>query len=180
MENKTILLETERLILRRMESTDAEDMFKNYCSNDNVSKYVCWNTHKSLEDTKTYVNNVAIPENNEEYNLKWVLVLKETNEVIGCIDAHRADLKKKSIMLGWCLSESYWGQGLMPEAGKVVRDYLFSLGFVRIWAYHNIENPKSGRVMAKIGMTHEGTLRKVDLDNKGNLIDCDYWSIIKE
>lgn len=180
MEGITKIFETERLILRKFEITDAEDMYKNYCSNENVAKYVRWTAHKSLNETKAYLENVLLPRYNEEICYCWAIVLKETNEVIGCIDVCELGNKNLSAMLGWCLSEKYWGQGLMPEAGKVVRDYLFSEGIVRIWAKHNVVNKKSGRVMQKIGMKYEGTSIKSDFDNQGNLIDCDIYAIVKE
>ena len=179
MDNKSKLFETERLVLRRHELSDAEDMYKNYCSNDNVTKFLSWNTHESLEATKEYLKNVALPKYEKENTYMWAVVLKETNEVIGCIEASKVDLNFKSVMFGWVLSEKYWGQGLMPEAARVIRDYLFDEGFVRIWAYHNKDNPKSGRVMQKIGMFHEGSLKKYSFDNKGNFIDCELYAITK-
>ena len=47
-----ITLETNRLILRPFEITDAWDMYNNWTSDDEVTKYVTWNTHKSVEQTK--------------------------------------------------------------------------------------------------------------------------------
>lgn len=175
---KAKLFETERLILRRFEFSDAEDMYENYCSNDNVTKMLSWNTHASLDDTKAYLKNVALPRY-EHDDYMWAVVLKETNEVIGCIDINEYNLNKKSACFGWVLSEKYWGQGLMPEAARVIRDYMFSEGFVRLWAYHYVGNEKSGRVMQKIGMTHEGTLHKYAYDNQGNLIDVELYAITK-
>lgn len=105
--------------------------------------------------------------------------LKETGEVIGSISVPKYDLEKKSAELGWVLDDRYWGKGLMPEAATIIRDYLFSLGFIRIWAVHNIANPKSGRVMQKIGMQREGILRKFGLNNKGELVDMEMYSIVK-
>ena len=49
-EEKT--LETERLILRPLTVNDAEEAFKNWTSDDEVSKYVRWSTHKNVEETK--------------------------------------------------------------------------------------------------------------------------------
>ena len=178
MENKTKLFETERLFLRRFELADAEQMYNNYCSNDNVTKMLSWDTHSSLDDTKQYLEKVALPRYDEKAYM-WAVVLKETNEVIGSIDVNHYDLNKKSACLGWVLSEKYWGRGLMPEAAKVVRDYLFSEGFVRLWAYHYVGNDKSGRVMQKIGMIHEGTLHKYAYNNKGNLVDVELYAITK-
>lgn len=179
MINRTKLFETDRLILRRLELSDSEDMFKNYCNSDTVTEYLSWNTHQSIEDTKEYISNIALPKYDQEYAYLWVLVFKGTNEVIGSVEVSDIDLKRKSAMIGWVLSEKYWGQGLMPEAASVVRDYIFNERFVRLWAYHNVKNPKSGRVMQKIGMLHEGTLKKYAFDNKGNFIDCELYAITK-
>ena len=52
-EEKT--LETERLILRPLTVKDAEEAFKNWTSDDEVSKYVRWSTHKNVEETKEYI-----------------------------------------------------------------------------------------------------------------------------
>lgn len=173
-------MKSKRLILRKFTYDDASDMFNNYCNNDNVSRYVTWQTHKSIEDTKKYLANVVLPEYKLDNTYRWAIVLKETNAVIGCIDVVKLNLITKSAEIGYVLSEKYWGQGIMPEAGELVVSYLFSLGFIRVWAVHDIDNPKSGRVMQKLGMKKEGTLRKYALRSDGTLADCDIYSIINE
>ena len=54
-------IETKRLILRPFELDDAESMFNNWASDEEVTKYLTWNTHKSIEETKSvlafWVNN---------------------------------------------------------------------------------------------------------------------------
>lgn len=68
----------------------------------------------------------------------------------------------------------------MPEAGKAVVKYLFEeVRFNRIAADHDKNNPKSGRVMQKIGMTYEGTLRQAGFCNQG-VIDDVWYSILWE
>ena len=68
----------------------------------------------------------------------------------------------------------------MPEAGKEVVRYLFEeVGFNRIAATHAKNNPKSGRVMQKIGMTYEGILRKAGFCNQG-VIDEVWYSILRD
>lgn len=180
MEEYTINLETERLILRKFTYDDANEMFENYCKYESVAKYVTWKAHRDVDETKKYLANVVLPDYRKAYTYKWAIVLKKTNQVIGCIDVVSKDLVKKSAEIGYALSEKYWGRGLMPEAGRVVVSYLFSQGFVRVWADHNVENLKSGRVMQKIGMTKEGTFRKFGISNNGTLVDCDVYSIINE
>lgn len=173
----TKLFETQRLILRKATIDDAENIYDNYASRDKVTEFLSWNTHQSLDDTREYLEKVMLPSYNEE-RYCWYLKYKENHQIIGCIDVCKMDKNKKQAELGWVLSDDYWGKGLMPEAAMVVLEYLKSLDFVRIYARHNVQNPKSGRVMQKIGMKFEGILRKSDFDNKGNLIDMAVYSYI--
>ncbi len=63
--------------------------------------------------------------------------------------------------LGYWIGIPYWGRGFCTEAGQAVIDYGFTtLDLNRIQATHFSRNPASGRVMAKLRMVHEGTLRQ--------------------
>jgi RimJ/RimL family protein N-acetyltransferase len=63
--------------------------------------------------------------------------------------------------LGYWIGKPYWNQGYCTEAAAaVVRFALLDLGLRRVFARHFSRNPASGRVMQKIGMRHEGTLRR--------------------
>lgn len=172
-------IETERLILRKFKLSDAKQMFKNYTSHDKVTEYLTWNAHKKLEDTQDYLKNIVLPAYDKKDTYRWAIVWKENNEVIGCIDVVQGDDRKARAELGWVVGDEYWGRGIMPEAAKSVVEYLFKIGYERIQAYHDVKNPNSGKVMAKIGMKHEGTLRRYGLAKNGELKDCDIWAIIK-
>ena len=180
MEKYTTEIETERLILRKFKITDADDMFNNYCSHSVVTEFLTWQPHKSVEETKEYLKNIVLPEYDEDYTYRWAIVLKEINQVIGCIDVVKKNVVKQKVELGYVLGDGFWGKGIMPEAGKSVVSYLFEENFVRIQAIHDVDNPKSGRVMQKIGMTYEGTLRKYEKRSDGELRDCKMYAIIKE
>lgn len=171
-------IETERLILRRFELSDAKEMFDNYTSHEKVTAYLTWKPHKSVEDTKKYLTEVVLPAYQKLDCYRWAIVLKENGQVIGVIDASLSVDKNKKAQLGWVIGDKYWGRGIMPEAGKAVLQYLFNIGYERIEAIHFVDNKKSGRVMQKIGMKHEGTLRKFHIDANGKLIDCEMYSII--
>ena len=68
----------------------------------------------------------------------------------------------------------------MPEAANGVLKFLFEeVEFNKIAADHDKNNPKSGRVMQKIGMKYEGTLRKAGFCNQG-IIDEVWYSLLKE
>lgn len=178
MAEKTKLMETERLILRKFKSDDAENVYKNYASKDNVTEFLTWKSHKSLEDTKAYLENFVLPAYEQDDTYRWAIEFKETNEVIGCIDVVRMNKQFSKVELGWVLDDSQWGKGLMPEAAREVLRYLIEEGFVRIEAHHNVANPKSGRVMEKIGMQYEGTLRKFSKNNDGELVDMKMYAYV--
>ncbi|MBP3431629.1 MAG: GNAT family N-acetyltransferase [Clostridia bacterium] len=175
----TQTIETERLILRRFKIEDAQDMFENYANSEKVAEFVKWNAHKNVEETEEYLQNCVLPKYENPDNYCWAVVLKELGQVIGCIDVVGMDEKYLRAELGWVLGEKFWGKGYMPEAGKAVLKLLFDLGFVRVQAKHHLGNPKSGRVMEKLGMTYEGILKKYDHDKEGNLIDLKFWAITK-
>lgn len=170
----TNTIETERLILRRFEFQDAQAMYDNWASNDNVTKFLTWPTHTSVETTKDVLIN-WIDSYKEISTYHWAITLKGNDEVIGDISVTKIDEECLTAELGWCMSEDYWGQGIMPEAALAVRDYLFdSVGFNRIAAIHDSNNPKSGRVMQKIGMQYEGTKRQASKNNQGICDICLY------
>ena len=179
MEHKgTKRLETDRLILRRYTEADAEPMYKNWASDPEVSKYLTWPTHSSVEVTKSLVTEwIARYENPDYYN--WVIELKETGEVVGNISVVEVVEKIEAVEIGYCMGKAWWGRGIMPEALGAVMDYLFDeVGMNRVYAGHDVNNPKSGRVMQKAGMRYEGTLRGSGRNNQG-IVDVVRYGLLK-
>lgn len=180
MKKKTKILKTDRLILRKFKISDGYDVFNHYASHEIVTKYLTWKPHKSLDDTIDYLNDVVLKRYESDYSYCWAITLKATGQVVGCIDVRSLDLSTKKCTLGWVLGDEFWGRGIMTEAAKVVVDYLFEEGFVRIQSHHHIENIASGRVMQKIGMKYEGTLKKYVLDKYGELQDCKIYAVTQK
>lgn len=173
-------IKTERLILRKFKISDAEYMFNNWASDPEVTKYLSWPYHKELATTKKIIN-IYLEEykSSEVYN--WAIVPKEYGEVIGSITVVEMSNEKEQCEIGYCISKSYWNQGITTEALKAVIRYLINkIGFKRVQAKHNSDNSASGKVMLKAGMEYEGRLRKYNKNNSGELVDCDMYSILKE
>lgn len=172
------ILETERLILRKVESKDLEDMFY-YCSKKEVSKYVTWDTHQTLSDTKEFLGFVL----NQYLNGKvapWAIEYKETRKMIGTIDFVTWQPKHNSAEVGYVISPDYWDKGITTEATKeLIRFGFEKMDLVRIQARCFTENIGSARVMEKAGMTFEGILRK-GMKIKGKHWDLKMYSILKE
>ena len=160
----TRTIETKRLILRKLEISDLEQVYNNWCSDPKVSKYVTWDMHKNIEQTKEYINfKLGLYE--KDYRFDWVVVIKETNEVIGEIDAVKQSLNYNLVELGYCYGSKYWNNGYATEALSAVIKYLKEVALVeKVTACHISTNPASGRVMQKAGMKYDATLKEYVVD----------------
>ncbi|MCR5835766.1 MAG: GNAT family N-acetyltransferase [Lachnospiraceae bacterium] len=175
----TKTIETERLILRQFKPEDAQAMFDNWASEDEVSKWLPWPTHENVEVTKWILSDWIPKYENPDY-YKWAIELKSTGKIIGDISIVRVYEHIAGGELGYCLGSKWWGNGIMPEAGKAVIKFLFEeVGFNRIQANYFSNNQKSGRVMQKIGMTYEGTKRQAGMSKQG-ISDMVEYAILKE
>lgn len=155
----TKTIETDRLILRKFQISDAEQMYTNWATDENTNRYVSWPMHKSVEETRTIVQNWIAEY--EEISFNWVVELKETHEIIGNIMVISISLKHSNCEIGYCYGSAYWGNGYATEALKAVIDYLLSeCKFHVVEAKHLSLNPASGRVMEKAGMVKEATLKE--------------------
>ncbi len=174
----TQALETTRLLLRRAQENDAEAMFHNWCSDPEVSKYLTWPTHETVDVTKAVLGTWIDGYQSPDY-YQWMIVPKDLGQPIGTISVvHRRD-KIASAEIGYCIGKSWWHQGITPEALGAVIDYLFDIvGMNRIEACHDVNNPNSGRVMEKCGMRLEGIHRAADRNNQG-ICDLARYAILK-
>jgi len=171
-------LETERLILRKVTLEDIEDMYE-YTSEEKVSKFVTWNTHKSLSDTKEFIRFILDKYKNKKI-APWGIEHKENGKLIGTIDFLWWKPDHKVAEIGYVISKDYWGLGLTTEAGKEVVKFGFkNMDLVRVQAKCLIENTGSSRVMEKMGMSFEGIIRKREY-SKGKHRDLKMYSILRE
>ncbi|MFD4706029.1 GNAT family N-acetyltransferase [Gottfriedia sp. NPDC058432] len=172
------LLETERLILRKLSLNDIEEMFQ-YGSNEEVSKYVTWDTHKTLSDTRGFIELVINKYNNSQV-APWGIEYKGNGKLIGTVDYVWWDSKHKTAEIGYVISQDYWGKGITTEAVKeVIRFGFTEMDLVRIQARCFVENIGSSRVMEKTGMSFEGIIRQ-GMFVKGKHQDLKVYSILKD
>ena len=148
-----MILETERLILRPWEEADAKECYK-YAKDPRVGPVAGWPVHTSEENSRQLIQDVLMaPET-------YAIVLKETGLPIGSIGLHHSDLAEKDdeAELGYWLGVDYWGQGLVPEAGRELLRHAFEdLNLVRIWCGYFNGNEKSKRVQEKLGFKYQWT-----------------------
>ncbi len=174
----TKVLETERLILRPFSIDDAEAVYHNWASDPEVTKFLSWPTHTSIEVTRSV--RFLDAENYDKLDYyNWAIVLKELGEPIGALSGY-VEEDVNAVRLGYCIGKPWWRQGIVPEAVReIIRFFFEEVEVQRISAYHDPENGASGAVMRKCGMTYEGTLRRHDLSNRG-IVDKASYSILRE
>lgn len=171
----TIPLQTSRLLLRRFQPGDAEDIFEWTASAEN-SRYIMERPHQTLRQAEQQLEqNIRQYRKNDFY--LWAIVLQR--EVIGYITGNEISEENRSVSLGYCIKKKYWNRGLVTEAAAAVAGHLFSAGFERIAASHHPDNPASGRVMQKIGMTFEGRVHNSSM-LAGKVCDCMQYAITRD
>ena len=152
-------LETHRLILREFKLEDAEKVYNSWATDPKCTKYVNFEVHQDINDTvevlKRWINEC------QNGGYRWLVELKDTNEVIGTIEVDKINSKHNNCEVGYAYASKYWGCGYATEALKRVLEYLLSeVGFYLVEANHYASNIPSGKVMEKAGMKKDGILRK--------------------
>ena len=179
MEHKgTLTIETGRLFLRRFTMEDAQLMFRNWASDPEVTKFLTWPAHESVDITRSILQSwtdaYAAPN-----NYQWAIELKEIHEPIGSIAAVKTDDQTESASMGYCIGRKWWGRGITAEALRAVITFFFEeVGMNCVSACHDPHNPNSGKVMRKSGMTYEGTWRAAGRNNIG-ICDESWYAILK-
>ncbi len=150
MENKRIIAETERLILRRYKKEDVQDLFE-YLSDEEVVKYEPYKP-MTLEEAKE--------------NLEWrigtdemiAVELKKSHKMIGNVYMGRRDFE--ALEMGYVFHRNYWGQGYAAESCKALIKQALKNGVHRIYAECDPENKNSWKLLEALGFQREAHFRK--------------------
>lgn len=172
-------LETDRLVLRRYVKEDAAAMYQNWASDQEVTRFLTWPAHSSLEVSQRVTEDWVNQYSNENY-YHWAIVLKDNkDEPIGDIAVVNWKENISTVQIGYCIGRTWWHRGITSEALKAVMDFLFDVVDAnRVEARHDPRNIHSGNVMKKCGMKYEGTLRSSDWNNQG-VCDACYYALLK-
>ena len=150
-----MILYTDRLILRKWEESEAEEMFK-YASDPDIGPITGWPPHESVEDSQYVIKNVLTGEE------AYAICLKEDNKPVGTIElklGDKAELAEggNGCELGFWLGKPFWGRGIVPEASReLIRRAFEDLGFDKVWCGYYDGNKKSMRAQEKLGFKYYG------------------------
>lgn len=171
-------IETQRLILRKPRMDDANAMFTGWAQDSEVTRYLTWRPHKSIEESHEIIR-ICLKLWEGEDNHPYMLTLKAKDHPIGMLALHPNDFKDA---LGYVLAKADWGKGYMTEAARKMTNWLLDQpGIFRIDATTDVENIGSQRVLEKSGMIREGLLRRYiihpNISNEPR--DCYMYAIVK-
>lgn len=155
-----MVLETERLILRPWQESDAEDLYK-YASHPDVGPIAGWPVHTSVKNSLDIIRNVlSEPET-------YAVVDKSTGCAVGSIGimigkASNIGIPDTEGEVGYWIGVPYWGQGLIPEAVREILRYAFKeLHLKKMWCGYFDGNVKSKRVQEKCGFIYQYTKENI-------------------
>ena len=158
--SKEPILETERLIVRPITLDDAEACFS-WNSDERVAKYMSYPRCTDISQTIDWIKLTLTDE--QEWN--WAFVLKAENKVIGTGGIGPNKFMEGYWGIGYNLHYDYWHKGYCTEAMRAIVDFAHNeLGVNKICSDHAIDNPRSGKVMEKLGLKfhHYGEYSKID------------------
>ncbi|MCZ6673275.1 MAG: GNAT family protein [Verrucomicrobia bacterium] len=150
--------ETSSIMGRKPVMSDAQAMFDSYATDPDVTRYLVFKPYEKLEDLQTWLNYI-IREWDRKPGIMYLLFKRNhPGELVGSfsigIDGCKAEV-------GYLVTRPLWGQGIMTEVLNYWVDWaLAKPDIFRIGALCDVDNPASGRVMEKAGMTFEGTLKR--------------------
>lgn len=156
------VLKTERLTLRQLLSSDANEIFA-LRSDPNVNKYLDREPGKSMNDAKTFIQiiNENIQRNDSIY---WAITLSDTDKLIGTICLFNFSDDNITAEIGYELLPEWQGKGIMQEATSKVIDFAIQhIGLNTIKAYTHAENQSSTRLLERFNFKKENDVAEGNL-----------------
>ena len=156
------VLMTQRLILRRWEQADAEDLYR-YASDADVGPIAGWPPHKNPDESRAVIRDVL---NGRE---AYAICLKEDGRAIGAIELKlngHTDLTDRDdeCEMGYWLGKPFWGRGIVPEAvTEMLRRAFEDIGMQKVWVGYYEGNSKSKRVQEKCRFRFQRKSEGVDV-----------------
>jgi [ribosomal protein S5]-alanine N-acetyltransferase len=150
---------TARLVGRIPRVDDGPAVFAAYANDPEVTRYLSWRAYDRVEPLTAFLRESIAHWERGDGQLSWLLCLKGTDSPIGSIGVTLEGSGKA--MFGYALAKKFWRHGFAAEALTFLVNWsLAQPTLSRAWAFCDVENPASVRVMEKAGMTREGVLRR--------------------
>jgi [ribosomal protein S5]-alanine N-acetyltransferase len=167
-------LETARLILREFSESDIAELVPLIGAHEVAATTLRIPHPYEEKHAREFLASVS-----KENELRLAIRLRSNGRLCGGMGLH-PEMRHRRAEIGYWIGVPFWGNGYATEAAREVVRYGFErLNLNRIFASHFKGNEKSGRVLEKIGMRHEGSVRQGVLKS-GKFIDLEMYSILRE
>jgi RimJ/RimL family protein N-acetyltransferase len=150
-------LETDRLVFRRPVARDAQAIFDRYASDPDVTRYLSWPRHASIDDTRAFI---------EFSDAEWERWHSGPLLIFSRLEGTLLGGSGLLFETPWCAATGYvfardaWGRGYATETLRAMVDLAVSHRVARLYAVCHTEHGASRRVMEKCGFSYEGVLRQ--------------------
>lgn len=145
---------TERLILRKFEESDINDIYKIF-SDEDTNRFLPWFPLKKISDARLFWER-CVEVYRADSGYAYAVCLSKDNVPIGYVNVSLDE----SYDLGYGLLPQFRGIGIMSEAVKAVICRIREDGLPYVTATHDVNNPRSGEVMKRAGMTYRYSYRE--------------------
>ena len=162
----TIDFETPRLLCRRFNSDDYEDMFNNWASDPLIQLEYGEPVYEDIPQVRSLLKKYIDSYSSPDY-YRWAIIDKQSNLNIGQIAFCRVYSDCKTAEIEYCVGQAFWGKGYAGEALDALIGFAYkSTEFQKLEAYHRVENIKSGRVLEKSMMHVADTVERFKRENE--------------
>ena len=171
-------IKTERLLLRPLNIEDSERI-EELAGEYDVAKTTLTIPHPYPKGSaKDFINSVLDAEESGKLVI-FAIAQKATERLVGIININLSDTHERGELAYW-VGKQYWGIGYGTEAAKSLLSFGFeNLKLNKIFAQSFTSNPGSWRIMEKIGLKYEGTLKQ-HVTRFGKYYDLAYYGLLKE
>ncbi|MNJ91289.1 putative ribosomal N-acetyltransferase YdaF [compost metagenome] len=176
--NPIPVLECDRLILRPFSLLDAKEV-QRMAGNPKVVAMTANIPYPYLDGMAEEWISKHVDSFNKGLAVNLAMETKKDKALVGCISLMISPQHKRG-EIGYWVGEEFWGHGFCTEAAQAIVDYSFNqISLQKITARHIAQNPASGKVMQKVGMTQEGYLRRDNYRN-GQWEDMVVYGLLNE
>ncbi len=172
-------IKTQRLLLRRFEYTDDENMLRYWVNDAAIQSMYSEPVYSTKQEVKGLLDQYIQGYEKDDY-YRWAIVFRDTNECIGQIAFFLVDSKNHFGEIEYCIGSSFQQKGLATEATKAIIEYGFEkINLHKVQVCHKSINIPSKKVIEKCGFVYEGTLRDFFyMDDR--YVDRLYYSILRD
>lgn len=169
-------LRTERLLLRPFRKDDVDEALS-YRNDEEFARFL---PHIPQPFTRADAKQFVTTNMEEPWEKSPTFAIELDDRLIGTVNL-AVDPDNQIAMLGYAISRDRWGEGIASEAARAMISWGFqTFNLAKIWASTDARHQRSRRVMEKLGMQHEGTLRAHHLGRDGLRTDQVIYGLLRE